>query len=131
MSITQITYLNQFYPNAMFHSSNCSVTIFYFYDIIEIVKWLETLEQNQAYVVTFDFVFSFLTYNDDSPLINLAKPIIVTKNSNPNLISTFIRERIRLACDSYYLDDQIMDMLSKDDGPAILEKYKEINLYWK
>jgi hypothetical protein len=42
----------------MFSSNNVSKAIFSFCDIIEITKFLSTLEIDQVYVITFDFVIS-------------------------------------------------------------------------
>lgn len=129
MSITNITYLNQFMPNSMFYSNTALKTVFYFSDIIEITKFLSTLENDQAYVITFEFVMSWLNYEEDSPIIILSKPILTTKNSNPTLISKFLRERISLACDNYYLDDDILNMLSVQDGPGVIVNYSKIKLF--
>lgn len=129
LSLTKIDYLDDIIPNKIFISNDSKLNIFYFNDIIEVNKWLKTLEENETYVVTFEFIFSFLNYNDDSPTINLTKPILINNNSNPRLISKFINERIRLACDYYYLDDQIMDMLNKYDGPGVVVKCSKLNLF--
>jgi hypothetical protein len=38
---------------------------------------------------------SWFTYEEDSPVISLSKPILITKNSNPRLISNFIKNQVR------------------------------------
>jgi hypothetical protein len=69
-------------------------------------------------------------YEEDSPVINLSKPLIITKNSNPKLLSTFLKQRIRLACDYNYLDEDNLNMsMDSKDGASVLVKYKEINLF--
>jgi hypothetical protein len=71
-------------------------------------------------------------FEEDSPVLNLSKPILVTKNSNPRLISNFIKDRIRLACDTYYLDDTILEMIEcsdNSDKPGVIIKYNEINIF--
>lgn len=55
-------------------------------------------------------------FEEDSPVLNLSKPILVTRNSNPKLITNFIKDRIRLACDTYYLDDTILEMAEYSDN---------------
>ena len=75
------------------------------------------------------FKSSNLTYDEDSPVITLSKPILITRNSNPRTISKFIKERIDLMIDSYFLDDEILQNLGSDDGPGVLLKYREINLF--
>lgn len=129
MSITNITYLNQLIPNTMFTSNNSSQSIFLFSDILEVTKFLSSLEIDQAYVITFDFIISSLTYYEDSPVISLSKPILVTKNSSPSLISNFLKDRISLACDNYYLDDNILSMFSTQDGPCVIVNCSKINLF--
>jgi len=129
MSINNITYLDQFIDNKLFIFNNPIVTRFHFNDYIDVSLFLRDLENDKAYVVTFDFVLSWLQYDEDSPVINLSKPILVTRNSNPRLISNFILNRISLACDNYYLAEEIMDMLIKPDGPGVIVKYNQINLF--
>jgi hypothetical protein len=74
-------------------------------------------------------VISWLAYEEDSPVINLTKPILITKNSDPTLISNLIKSRIRLACDNYYLDENIMEMLNKNDGAGVIVNHTKINLF--
>jgi hypothetical protein len=65
-------------------------------------------------------------HDENSPVITLSKPILVTKNSNPKIISKFIQDRIHLTCEAFYLNDDLMDNL---EGPGVLAKYKAINLF--
>ena len=129
MSITNITYLSQFYANEMFVSNNATKIIFNFSDTIEITKFLANLDIDSIYVVNLEFVYSWLFYEEDGPVITLSKPILISRNSNPRLISNFIHERIRLACDCYYLDDILLEMLSDNDGPGIIVNYSKINIF--
>lgn len=126
MSITNITYLHSILQNNIFLLNNPLVTRFYFNDFLEVKHFLELLENDNVYVVTFEFVYSWLNYEEDGPIITLAKPILVTKNSNSKLISNFIVNKIQLACDSYYLDYEFNDKL---EGPGVLVKYQKINLF--
>jgi hypothetical protein len=84
---------------------------------------------DKVYVLTFDFIISWLQFEEDNPVINLTKPILITRNSNPRLISNFLNSRIKLACDNYYLDENIMEMLIDPDGPGVIFKYNKINLF--
>jgi hypothetical protein len=72
---------------------------------------------------------SWFIYEEDSPVISLSKPILISKNSNPRLISNFINNQVRLACDNYYLDESKMDMMIDKDGPGVIVKYNEINIF--
>jgi len=80
-------------------------------------------------VVTFEFVTSLMVYNEETPVITLSKPILITKNSNPKIISDYLKERIDLVIDIYYLDDSILDSHNNPDGPAVIVNYSEINLF--
>jgi hypothetical protein len=101
----------------------------YFNDYIEIAQFLSKLEIDKVYVVTFNFIISWLLYKEEGPIINLSKPILITKNSNPRLISKFLKSRIKSFCDSYYLDPNILEMMIQEDGPGVLIKYREITLF--
>jgi hypothetical protein len=129
MTISNITYLDQLQTNRLFLFSNPSITRFYFQDYLELKQFLNNLEVDKTYIITFDFIMSWLLFEEDSPVISLSKPILITKNSNPRLISDFIKQQIRLACDNYYLDESIMDMMIDQDGPGIIVKYNQINLF--
>jgi hypothetical protein len=102
----------------------------YFTDIIEIKHFLDTLEIDKVYVATFEFHLSDLSDNEDPPVITLSKPILLTKNSNPTLISKFILNQIRLADDKFSLDyDLILELRLNNGAPYILRKYNEINIF--
>lgn len=68
---------------------------------------LSNLEKEQAYVVTFDLFVSSLTCWEETPSIALSKPILITKNSNPELISNYLKERLNIACDTFDLDEDV------------------------
>lgn len=127
MTINNITYLDQIIPNQIFISTNSLNSSLFFYDSIEIKQFLQTLDMDCSYVVTFKFVISWLSYEEDSPTINLGKPILITKNSNPQIIAKFLRDRVNLAIDCYYLDDSMI--LDNKEGPAIIINYSKINLF--
>jgi hypothetical protein len=66
-------------------------------------------------------------FEEDSPVLNLFKPILVTRNSNPRLITNFIKDRIILACDTYYLEDTVLEMIEcsdYSDKPGVIIKYR-------
>jgi hypothetical protein len=90
MSINRITYLDQFYKTGIFNLQNPDFKNFLFSDWLEVTKILNGLENDTIYVVSFEFILSWETYDEDSPVITLSKPILVTKNSNPKLIAKFL-----------------------------------------
>jgi len=129
MTIDNITYLDQLHPNKLFVFSNPIISRFYFNDYLEVKHFLNTLEVDKTYVITFEFILSLLLFEEDSPVLILSKPILITKNSNPRIISNFIKNQVRIACDNYYLDENIMDMMIDQDGPGVIVKYNQINLF--
>jgi len=71
-------------------------------------------------------------YEEDSPVLILSKPILITKNSNPKLIANFIRNRIIIALDRYYLDHTVLEMIECPDypeKPGVIIKYNEISIF--
>jgi hypothetical protein len=129
MSLNKITYLDQILENKILIISDPYTDILYFSDSLEIHQFLQRLEKDKVYVLSLEFILSWLTYDEDSPVITLSKPILITRNTNPRTISKFIKERINLMIDSYFLDDEILQNLGSDDGPGVLLKYREINLF--
>lgn len=61
--------------------------------------------------------------------MTLSDPILITKNSNPKLISKFIKDQIKLASDIYFIDEDIANMLIESEGPGVICKFNEINLF--
>jgi hypothetical protein len=129
MSINRITFLDQVIPHGMFIFNNPSVDVLHFYDSLDLRIFLNRLKIDKAYVVTFEFVTSLMVYNEETPVLSLSKPILITKNSNPKIISDYLKERIDLAIDIYYLDDSILDSHNNPVGPGIVVNYSEINLF--
>lgn len=129
MSISNITFLEQIIPNNFFISNNSKIHRCVFTDSIDISLFLRELEIDKTYVITFELILSWNQYEEDSPVITLSKPVLITKNSNPRLLSNFVLKQINLACDNYFLDENIMEMLIDADGPGVLIKYNPINLF--
>lgn len=127
MSINRITYLDQFYNTGIFSISDPYIQLFLFNDYIEVTRFLKTLETGKAYVVSLEFIPSWLDGDDDEPVITLSKPILITKNSSARLISNFIKNKINQTCNNFYLDEDLLK--SDNNGPGVLVKYKEINLF--
>jgi hypothetical protein len=63
---------------------------------------------------------------EETPTITLSKPILVTKNSNPELISNYLKQRINIACESLNLQETSSD---NSDGPVTVVNYSKINLF--
>jgi hypothetical protein len=128
MSINKITYLSQFVPFEFYVFTNAQFAWFYFSDIIEIKLFLKNLELGKCYVLTLELFVS--DTNDDTPVITLCDPILVTSNSNSTLISKFILNRISLADDKFDLDYELIKSMRLMKGaPFIRVKYSEINLF--
>ena len=129
MSIKSITFLDQIIPHSLFCFSESLSTRFYFNDTLEVRYFLNTLEIDQVYVITFEFISSWMMYSDDTPVIALNKPILITKNSDPTVISEFLQDRITAACECHFLDETILKHTDIHDGPGVLVNYSKIKLF--
>lgn len=129
MSINRITFFDDLIPNDLWVFSKCHVTIFNYSDRLEVYKFLQTLESGKVYVVAFEFVYSFDLYDEEGPTINLTRPILITKNSSPELISNFLGKLIGIACETYHLNDLINEESNTLEKGGIIVKHSEINLF--
>jgi len=127
MSKNNITFLVDVLPNynGIFYISNPSIKRFYFNDFVEIRQILDSLEKDKVYVLSLELIYSWLCHEEDDPVITLTKPFLVTRDSNPLIISEYFQFRINLACNTYLLEYTSEDY----DDPGVLVKYKEINLF--
>jgi len=128
MSINKITFLESIIPNDVFCLNNSMISRLYFFDSFEISLFLDILETDKVYVACFEYISSWNLYDEDSPVITLSKPILLTRNSNPRIVSKFIKSQINLACFSYNLEIT-EDMPNKLDAPGVIVKYREINIF--
>jgi hypothetical protein len=126
MTINNIIYLDKYISNDIFYISNPLVKRFYFNDTLEIIKFKNNLKKDKLYVLSLHFICSWEDYEEDIPVINLSKPILITKNSNPRIISNIIKSRVNQTINLYLLDEI---WLNNSDAPGVLIKYKEINLF--
>jgi hypothetical protein len=125
MSINKITYLSQFVDFKFFVFTNLLLDYFYFADLIELKLFLRKLEVGKCYVLIF-----LSEFDDDTPVITLCDPILVTSNSNPTLLSKFILNRLSIADDRFDLEYEILRQMRLDKAvPYIRVKYNEINLF--
>lgn len=129
MSIDRITYLDDFIKYDVCIFNDCHFRFLEFSDNLEIKNFLSELIKNRIYVVNLEFVYSVLIYNENSPTINLSKPILIVKNSNPDILSKFIHERINNCIETFYLDDSLFYTGNKNDRPAVIIKFNEINIF--
>lgn len=126
MSISTITYLSQFVIFEFYAFTNAQFAWFYFSDIIEIKLFLKNLELGKCYVLTLELFVS--DTNDDTPVITLCDPILVTSNSNSTLISKFINNQLIQADNNFNLDyDLLINMRNAGKTvPYIIVKYNYI-----
>ena len=128
MSINKITYLSQFIAFEFYAFTNAQFAWFYLSDITEIKLFLKDLEVGKCYVLTLELFVS--DTNDDTPVITLCDPILVTNNSNPILISKFILNRISLADEKFDLNYELIKSMRLMKGaPFIRVKYSERNIF--
>jgi hypothetical protein len=124
MSINNITYLHDIIPSEMFIFTKNQIEVLDKFDWLEVRHFLNTLESNTFYVITFEFIPSMIMRDEHGPFLLLDKPIIITKNSNHYMISKYLRERIEIMIDTYYLDDSILQA-----DASVIVKYSKINLF--
>lgn len=129
MSRNNITFLEDvtLNYNSIFNIPNPSTTRFYFCDTFEVTQFLDFLEKDKTYVLSLELINSWLTYEEDTPVFVLSKPIVVTKDSDAEILSKYLQSRIKLACDSFFLEENMME--DAVDNPAVLVRFKEINLF--
>jgi hypothetical protein len=103
----------------------------YFSDIIELKLFLRNLEIDKVYVLTFELTLTDLESDEeDSPVITLCKPILVTKSSCPILLSEFLLHQINLADEKFDLNYEMLKSMTLNKGaPLVLIKYNQINLF--
>jgi len=132
MSINKITYLNQIIPNNFFVFADFKFYHLFFTDFIDLKQFLDQLEIDKVYVLTFELHMSEFIENEDIdiPVITLSKPILVTKNSNPVLISKFLLNQISFADENLDLNYELMLQIRINKGPPyVLVKYNQIKLF--
>jgi hypothetical protein len=122
ISINRITYLQNFFDYDICFFTDSHFKILEFSDNLEIKNFLSELKEDQIYVIILEFIYSTLTYDEEGPTINLSKPILLTKNSNPDMLSKFIHEKINECINKYYLDDSLFYTGNKNDRPEVLFK---------
>jgi hypothetical protein len=57
MSINQISYLDQFYPNGIFTILDPEIYPLSFIDGLEIAEFINSLDGAKIYVASFEFIF--------------------------------------------------------------------------
>lgn len=93
-----------------------------FGDYQEITNLLSLLNQDKAYIVSFDLILDENGYQLGEPSLILGPPILISKDSNPWLISGYISSKIIKSSNSYDLNDQ--------NEVSILVKYQLIKHYF-
>lgn len=129
MSINNINYLDQFHSNKFSIFTDPKYALMNSFSISEMKEFLNTLDPDKVYVASFEFVSSWLLHEDDSPVVVLSKPILLTKNSNPILITKFIWQKINLAITNYAIVDDVLDLIGQSEGPGVILKFNPINIF--
>jgi len=131
LSINQITFVKDVFRKSNDSASinyfeNAHITWFKFWDKCEVKDFIELLDYNKAYLVSFELILDMEGFEQGDPTLLISSPILISKDSNPKLISKFISKKAISACYNYNLYHDIAK-----EAPSILVKYKEINLFWK
>lgn len=129
LSITKITFLeellkeDQNYHFDLIYIRKPNFIWLKFGDFQEIMDFLTLLESDKAYVLTFELIFDQNGFEFGDPTINLGSPLLISRDSNPWLISDYIKSKIIISSNSYDLNDQ--------NEVSILVRYQVINHYFK
>lgn len=106
MSINKITYFRDIFHHDIFILNNSDSSIFHFADKLEVKGFInDFIEIDKVYVVVFELVLSFDTFDSGGPYIVLSDPILLSRNSNPELISKFIHHKINVCCNRYNFEE--------------------------
>nr|YP_009487317.1 hypothetical protein [Russula virescens]AWB36219.1 hypothetical protein [Russula virescens] len=133
MSRNKINFLRDFIPNDFFFIKDPLIKIFHIPDFLEWQLFLNELSESKFYVIEVEFVPNWDLYDEDGPTIKLCKPFLVTKFSNPSLISDFIMSKIKDSCYTFDLNFEIkvedMNKIKPTEVPGIIIIYKEITIF--
>jgi hypothetical protein len=118
-SKNNVTFLSDQIKNKkLFTIGNYNYFKFITLEINEIKNFLEQLESNKAYIVLPILVVSGLESN--TPILSLTNQILVTKDSDPNIILNFILKQIELSCANYGIENI--------ENSIIIFKFRAISL---
>jgi hypothetical protein len=68
--------------------------------------------------------------DSDSPFIRLSKPILITSNSSPKIITEFLKNQVKMMCEEFFMDDTPLDLERPPiEKPAIIINYSKINIF--
>ena len=134
MSLKKITFLDDILlseKSSIFYLYQAGIAKLSYCDSGDIFfSFLNGLTQNKTYVVCPELVYSSVFYQIGDPVIILSKPFLVTKESNADIVSKFIIERVVSAWNFYKLDNiPFVEQDGQIAGPAVLFRYKEITLF--
>jgi hypothetical protein len=129
MTINRINYLHEFIEHDICIFNNTKTTIFNFSDIIEIKQFLSNLAKDKYYITTFELVLNFDTYNSDGPVVNLSKAILLSYNSNPEIINKLIISRINEFIDTYHIDEEFIFSEPIASSCGVIVKFQEISIF--
>lgn len=129
ISTNRITYFHDLIPNDICILNNTDFTIFHFSDSLDVKHFLAKLNEDTIYIVNFEFVLSLAFYDSDGPTINLSKPILITKNSNPVIVSKFIHGRIQDCLNRFQLNYSYPVFDNTGDGPGVIVKFRKVTIF--
>jgi hypothetical protein len=131
MTKNNITFFDKYFPEGIIILIDPYIHILDKINTQGVEDFMYRLDEDKVYIVTLEFIHSFLLYDAHCPSIVLSRPILVDKNSNPEVIIDFITKRIDYFHQNYYWDDSLLTELeegsNKNNGPGILLRYKEVN----
>jgi hypothetical protein len=122
MSRNNLTFLHDLIPSfdGIHIFTNTTDEVFYLFDSLEISVFLDGLENDKVYLISLALCNSAYKYEAGDPLISLSTPFLITKNSNPDTISSYLYSQAIKACITYQMEDDI--------SINVRISYREINL---
>ena len=124
LSVTEITFVKDFdnRPNVDSQKSTLIKVSNLFSDLEDMI-W--GLDPTKHYLFCFDFYPSIYGYKHQVGIrLILSKPILVQFESNPYLISNYIKNQLNAMIELYYLDDSII----QGEDPVIIINSMEIEI---
>jgi hypothetical protein len=105
-SIYKITFPKDVNDQFIIDHKSIAEESLYFWDDNEIFNFLNSLNNEDNYIVYMQFVPS--DEDMDAPNIVLSKPFFINRYSSSTTIRKFINGRLNLMIDKYYLDDIVI-----------------------
>lgn len=123
MTTNSITFLYELFPNltGIYVYTNYKPHLLHYFDSLDVCNFLKTLGKDKIYVVSPELINLSQDYVQGEPVLTLSDPFVITKESNPDLISDYLLNQMIKAFAIYSVGD------NQFNNFKILIKYSELN----